>query len=141
MCKHLPLQQGYSLLGILVIQSITLQLVINIVLIHIIVRYTCVGIFADIFHWPTMIMLFLSCFILNYHVTLRYYHKYQICSFVVFLDTTCYQKTNQSMTLDFRSWTTNAETKFLLSNQDTTERRRTIRVRLIVVSSIFWLLI
>ena len=41
--------------------------VINIVLIYSIMRYTCLDIFSTIFHWPTIIILFLSCLILNCH--------------------------------------------------------------------------
>ena len=60
-CKQLPLQQGACLLRIYVIQSISLRWAINIVLIHIIARYTCVYIFAAIFHWTTVSLVEWCC--------------------------------------------------------------------------------
>ena len=51
------------LLRIAVLQSISLQWVIKIVVIYIIARYTCGGTFADIFHWPRTIILFFMFFI------------------------------------------------------------------------------
>ena len=43
-----------------------------------------------------------------------FYHKYWICSFVVFMNTTFSQQWKQSITFNFRSTTTCAEHKFLL---------------------------
>ena len=57
------------LLCISVKQSLLIWWFINIFIIFITDRYTCGGIFAAIFHWPTTILLFLSCFLLNYHGT------------------------------------------------------------------------
>ena len=81
-CKQLSLQQGHLkvdflkckiihiiLLCIAVKQSIFLWWFINIVIICIIARYTWRGTFFAIIHWPTTILLFLSCFLLNYHGT------------------------------------------------------------------------
>ena len=48
-CKQSSLQKGDFLLLITVIQSISLRLVINIVIIYIISGYACGGIFAAIF--------------------------------------------------------------------------------------------
>ena len=53
-----------------VLQSIFLQWVIKIVLIYIIVRYTCRVTFTAIIHWPMTDLLFLSYFISNCHGTL-----------------------------------------------------------------------
>ena len=66
-CKQLPLQQWAYLLRIAILQLTSIRWVINIVLIYIIARYTCVGIFTDIVHWPTKCILFLLCFILKCH--------------------------------------------------------------------------
>ena len=74
---------------------------------------TCVGIFAAILHWPTTILLFSLCFILNCQGTL-FSCKYWICSFVVFLNKIISQQTKQSITFDFLASKQIAETKFLL---------------------------
>ena len=86
MCNQLPLQQGAYVLRISVIQSLLLRWVINIVLIYIIARYTCIGIFADIVYWPTNILFFYHDLFKNV-TELFFYQKYWICSFVVFLST------------------------------------------------------
>ena len=39
---------------------------------YIISRYTCVRIFADIVHWPTIYKSYIYCFILNCHRTLLF---------------------------------------------------------------------
>ena len=57
------------MLCIAVLHSISLMWVINIFFIYIIARYTCGGTFSAIVDWYTLIILFLSCFILNCHGT------------------------------------------------------------------------
>ena len=69
-----------------VLQSILLRWVIIIVLIYIISRYTWRGKYAAVVNWPTMILLFLSCFILNCHRTF-FPHRYQIYYFWVYSTT------------------------------------------------------
>ena len=60
------------LVHIAVLQSILIWQVINIVLIYIIARYTCGGTFSANANWPTKIILFLLCFVLNYPGTLLF---------------------------------------------------------------------
>ena len=60
-------------------------------------------------------------------------HKYRICSFVWFSNTAFLQQIKQSITINFWLLTTSTETKFMLSNQATTERRGFIRGQLIFV--------
>ena len=55
-----------------VLQSISLRWFVNIVPIYIISRYTCRGRFTAISHWPTIIILFLSYFILHCHGALLF---------------------------------------------------------------------
>ena len=64
------------------------------------------------------------------------YHKYWICSFVLFSDTTFLQQTKQSIIFIIWSLTTSAETKCMLSNQATTERQDFIRGQPILVGDI-----
>ena len=64
--------------------------------------------------------------------------KYQICSFILFLNIKFLQQV--SVTFDFWSLTTNTATKFMLSNQVTTEQRGFIRVLPIVVREIVTLI-
>ena len=90
------------LVHIAVLQSISLQRVINIVLIYIIVRYTCRSIFSAIVRWPTTIMLFLLCFALNCQ-ELCFSHKYWVCSFVVFLNTNFTQQSKKFIKFYFPS--------------------------------------
>ena len=66
-------------------------------------------------------------------------HKYRICSFVLFLNTAFLQQTKQYITFNFLSLKTSTATKFILSNQATTEIRDFIRGRPIVVRQIVWL--
>ena len=61
------------------------------------------------------------------------YHKYWICSFVLFSNTTFLQQTKQSITFNFWSLTTSKATNFMSSNQATTERQDFIRGHTIVV--------
>ena len=63
-------------------------------------------------------------------------HKYRICSFILFLNTTFLQHTKQYITFNFWSLTTSAATTFMLSNQATTEIRGFIRGHTIVVMEI-----
>ena len=57
-----------GLLLIVVLHLISLRWVIKIVLIFILVRLNNKKVnLCAIFHWPTMILLILSCFILNFH--------------------------------------------------------------------------
>ena len=63
-------------------------------------------------------------------------HSYQICSFVIFLNTTFLQQTKQYITLTFWSLTTVTATEFMLLNQATTERQEFIRGWTIIVKEI-----
>ena len=58
------------LLCIPFLHSISIRWVSNDVVIYIIMRYTWRDTFADIFHWPTTIILFSLYYILNYNGTL-----------------------------------------------------------------------
>ena len=60
-------------------------------------------------------------------------HKYRICSFVLFLNTKFSKQTKQFIIFKFWSLTTSTATKFMLSNQTTTERRGFIRGQQIVM--------
>ena len=61
-----------SFLRTTILESVSLQWYINIVLIYMIIRNTCVGSFAAIVHWYMKILLFLSCLVLNHHVMLLF---------------------------------------------------------------------
>ena len=117
-CKQLPLQQGAYLVHISVKQSILMRWDINIVIFYIIAKYNSVGIFADIVYLPTMILLFLLCFILNYHRTFIFIESIHLW---YFRNTSILQQAEKSITFNFWSSATSAETNFLLSNQATTE--------------------
>ena len=95
------------------LQSLLIQWIINIFLINIIAIYTCTGILASFFHWPMTFMLFILYLVLHYHGTLLFS---QILNLFIcgILDATFSQQTRRSITFDFQSPTTSAETKFLL---------------------------
>ena len=127
--------KGDCLLRISVLQQISNWWVIIIVPIYDIVEYTCVGIFAAIFHWPTTVLLLLLYFNLNCHgsLLLSQISNMFICGisnkFVL-------QQSNNSITFNFWSSTTSAETNFFLSTQATTERQSTIGTWVIVLRDI-----
>ena len=66
-------------------------------------------------------------------IGLSFSQKYHICSFGLFSNTSFLLQTNQSITSKFWSLTTSTETKFILSNQATTEIWGFIRGQTIVV--------
>ena len=67
---------------------------------------------AAIVYWSTMIVSFY--YVSFSTVTEPFFpHKYQICSFVVFLDTMFLQQTKQSITFNFWSLTLSTANKFL----------------------------
>ena len=63
-------------------------------------------------------------------------HKYWICSFFIFLNTTFLQQTEQSIIFNIWSLTRSTATRFMLSNQATIERQDFIRGQTIVVKDI-----
>ena len=67
-------------------------------------------------------------------------HKYLICSFILFSNTTFLQQTNQYITFNFWSLTTSTSTKFMLSDQETTKRQEFIRGQPIFVREIVTLI-
>ena len=99
---------------------------------YIIVRYTCIGTFAYIFHWRTTILLNSSYFILNCHKTL-FYHKYWTCSFVVFSNTIVFYSSERNPQLRFLIKKQVQKPNSCDPNQYTTERRSTTRGQLIMV--------
>ena len=67
-------------------------------------------------------------------------HKYRICSFVLFLNTTFLQQTKQFIIFNIWSLTTSTATKFILSNQATTKIQEFIRGQTIVLRDIMTLI-
>ena len=102
----------YSILLCISVQrSIFLRWFINIVIIYIIARYTCGSKFAAIVYWPTKILLFLSCFVLNYHGTfiLSQILNLFICGIFKRI---FFHKSKKSTFFAFLSTATSAENKF-----------------------------
>ena len=67
-------------------------------------------------------------------------HRYWIYWFVLFLNTNVLQQAKKSITFNFLSLTTSTGTKFMLSNQATTERQDFIRGQAIIVREIVTLI-